>query len=948
MSLYRFIFLCLCIFFTSQLPVTAQEAEKKVIFEGTILDSKTGETLPVVVIHIKELNMWTTSNLEGAFSFKNIKPGTYTVTASCLGYKDYEMKMVLTKDVTNYKLRLEEVSLAISEVTVTAKSGGKLNSSYSINKTAIEHLQATSLTDIMQLLPGVLTFNPSLTKINQITIRDLPPITNGTAVPNTTNALGTAIIIDGAQLTNDVNMQTRSSDNNAFSTSSEGGIDTRQIPINNVESIEVISGVASAEYGDLTSGAVIVRTKAGRAPLEVGFKTDPNIKQVSATKGFALGGNKGFFNANMDYSYSNKDNRSPATTFNRITLGLGYSNTFNKERTPLSFNAKFNGHMTLDKQKEDPDMKQERLYKAEDKQASLNLYGNWMLNKSWITNLKYTVAGSYGKQYNYEKKWNSGSMQPTTSATESGPNVGTFLPAQYFSTFWVEGKPYTAQAKLVANLSGKYGAVYNSALVGAEWRVKGNNGDGKQYGQYQPASGLRPRSFKDIPAIHEYSFFAENKLTIPLSKQQSFELSTGVRLSNISTDAADYDVMVDPRFNGRLVLYDQKWKKSGLQHLSIRGGWGIQHKMPTMYYLYPDPRYTDRIAFQYINGDTTLAVYHTQVTPTDNPDLKTPISRNTEFGVDVNLFGIRASMVYYRENLKDAFSTSKQVIPFHWTRFKNLDIVTKPEYINGEIVYDGGKTVESYQDSIFISYDSPSNGNRIKKWGIEYTLDFGMIPAIRTSLIANGAYRYEKRTDQSPLMRDKSTTYYDYAGIYAGTDNGVDNGRIAQRFNTNLQIITHIPKLRFIVSLTMQCVWVDNSKRTFSYNGKNMIYMKDEAGNIVPGNPNKDSQHYKYINPTHYMDLAGNIREFTDEHAKMPEFQNLILSSKPKYLLQDNLDPYFMMNLHLTKEIGKHTTFSFYVNNLTNSSPKRYYRSTGQYQRMNSDISFGAELKLKF
>ena len=78
MSLYRFIFLCLCIFITSQLPVTAQEAEKKVKFEGTILDSKTGETLPVVVVHIKELNMWTTSNLEGVFTFKNIKPGTYT------------------------------------------------------------------------------------------------------------------------------------------------------------------------------------------------------------------------------------------------------------------------------------------------------------------------------------------------------------------------------------------------------------------------------------------------------------------------------------------------------------------------------------------------------------------------------------------------------------------------------------------------------------------------------------------------------------------------------------------------------------------------------------------------------------------------------------------------------------------------------------------------------
>lgn len=136
-----------------------------------------------------------------------------------------------------------------------------------------------------------------------------------------------------------------------------------------------------------------------------------------------------------------------------------------------------------------------------------------------------------------------------------------------------------------------------------------------------------------------------------------------------------------------------------------------------MYYLYPDPRYTDRISFQYIQGDTMLAVYHTQVTPTDNPHLKTPVSKNTEFGIDVHFFGIIGNIVYYHENLKDAFSISKQVIPFYWTRYKDLQEITKPQYINGQIVYDGDKTVESFQDSIFISYDRPSNGNRIKKWG---------------------------------------------------------------------------------------------------------------------------------------------------------------------------------------------------------------------------------------
>lgn len=217
MSFYCSIFLCSCIFFTNLTPATGQETEK-VTFGGVILDSQTEEKLPAVVINIKELDLWTISNQEGAFSFKNIKPGTYTVTASCLGYKNYELKMVLTQNVTNYKLRLQEATLAIPEVTVTARSSGKLNSSYSINETAIEHLQATSLTDVMQLLPGVLTFNPSLTKINQITIRDLPSITNGQTIPNQTNALGTAIIIDGAQLSNDANMQTQTSDNNAFPT----------------------------------------------------------------------------------------------------------------------------------------------------------------------------------------------------------------------------------------------------------------------------------------------------------------------------------------------------------------------------------------------------------------------------------------------------------------------------------------------------------------------------------------------------------------------------------------------------------------------------------------------------------------------------------------------------------------------------------------------------------
>ncbi|MFR7824841.1 MAG: TonB-dependent receptor plug domain-containing protein [Odoribacter splanchnicus] len=64
-----------------------------------------------------------------------------------------------------------------------------------------------------------------------------------------------------------------------------GGVDVRAISTDNIESIEVIRGIPSVEYGDLTSGAVIINSKAGREPFRLRFKTNENIYQVSAGKG---------------------------------------------------------------------------------------------------------------------------------------------------------------------------------------------------------------------------------------------------------------------------------------------------------------------------------------------------------------------------------------------------------------------------------------------------------------------------------------------------------------------------------------------------------------------------------------------------------------------------------------------------------------------------------------
>lgn len=943
----RLVFFYLCAFCCCSLSLRAQNMGK-VSFSGTVLAAANDEPIPAAVIYLVEPGLWTTTDKNGQFHLKGIPQGTVSVHISCLGMEEGKYTITLNRNIENFTIRLKETTLGLDEVVVTAQSGGKNHTSSLINRAAIDHVQAASLSDLMKLLPGVFSSNPNLNKINQITIRDLPSITNGTQNPTASNAIGVSIVLDGANLSNDMNMQTRSTSSSGFETAAEKGIDARQIATNSIESMEVIRGVASAEYGDLNSGSVLVKTKAGKSPYEVRFSTNPNLKLLTAGKGFDLQNDRGVMNLDLEYAYSNKDNRTPTTTFNRLTAGWRYSNTFNKEGAPFRLNAHLRGYLTQNKEHEDPDADNKLLYKSNASEISLNVHGTWALSKSWITSLRYVLAGTLGNQYNYEQREISASaMSATTSTMESGINPASFLPAKYRSVYKVEGRPFRTQVKLIATLSDRYGEIGNNLMIGAEWSMKGNNGEGKRYETYQPASGVRPNRFKDIPFIHEYAFFAEDKVTLPLGKQR-LEITPGIRLTNINTDAVDYDLIVDPRLNIRWTLTDKRHAPKGLKHLSLRGSWGIQHKMPTLYYLYPDTRYSDKLMFSYVQDNYQFGVFNTRVIDCSNPHLKTPQSTIFGVGADITLHGVKISLDYYDEKQRNAFNTERIVTPFSYTKFSDLTEVTSHiEYKDGQIHYND-KVLAGAERTDFISYDRPSNGSRNDKWGIEYVFDFGRIDALRTSLIMDGAYMYQRFHDESLQMAEKSYGTTNIIGIYPGTTNGAANGRIAERLNTTFRIVTHIPALRFVVSLDAQCVWIDNNQRTFSYKGKNLVYMKNAAGEIVPGDPGKNSTDIKCLNPVMYMDINGLTHEFTMEDALLPEFSNVPLVSANKFFLKDKLGSYFQLDLRLTKEIGKLATLAFYANNLASANPKKHYQSTNQYQKMNSEISFGAELKFKF
>lgn len=274
------------------LAVQAQSLQKVKVY-GTVYDISHKQKTPLdfASVSFPSYAMGTTTTKDGTYVLDNVPIGKTHMRIQYLGKLPIDTLVNITRDMKlDFSLRDENFKL--KEVTVTAKANeaGKATSS-SISRTAMDHMQATSLYDIMSLLPGGLSSNPTLNSAQQINIRQV----NTTSDNNSLNALGTAIIKDGAPISNNANLQALNptvaggSESLAGGAAPSGGVDVRSISTENIESVEVIRGIPSVEYGDLTSGAVIVHTKAGREPLRIKAKANPNVYQVSAGTGFDLG-----------------------------------------------------------------------------------------------------------------------------------------------------------------------------------------------------------------------------------------------------------------------------------------------------------------------------------------------------------------------------------------------------------------------------------------------------------------------------------------------------------------------------------------------------------------------------------------------------------------------------------------------------------------------------------
>jgi iron complex outermembrane recepter protein len=82
-SVFSIAFCIMCM----AIPSFAQENPCHITFHGHVSDASTNESLPGVIVEIKEKAMITVTDSNGIFQFSNICPGKYTFVCHFLGYK---------------------------------------------------------------------------------------------------------------------------------------------------------------------------------------------------------------------------------------------------------------------------------------------------------------------------------------------------------------------------------------------------------------------------------------------------------------------------------------------------------------------------------------------------------------------------------------------------------------------------------------------------------------------------------------------------------------------------------------------------------------------------------------------------------------------------------------------------------------------------------------------
>lgn len=882
---------------------------------GKVIDEKQ-KPLSNVSVSLIETNQLLVTNDNGQFRIvlPTYPPEELTLKLTMVGKQSIE-KVLTLKSLTNKEQTylMEDLNLSLSEIKINAvrTNKGVSNSSIIIGREAILQTPALSLADILNELPGKRILPPSLQNVQQINLR-----TNASGDHALSNANGVAILVDGNRMSNDANMQFNQLSGTGLSgslisgsyglgssKSSQpvnpfGGFDLRQIPVETIESIEVVSGVASAKYGDLTDGAVIVNRQAGVTPLYIRTQFRDGTSQFSVSKGEALNA-KSAINTSINFVNSNSDPRDKIKSYRRLNLGLMHSLKFGRDdrfRNTLSFDMGRN----LDGVKVDPDDRDSSRLKSVNNTYSISNRFNWEVGSGFIKSINWNASINTSKQETYKGILVNNAPFAYIESTEPGFYEGTYTNGNYYFENWIKGKPITANGDLNVNAGYNLGNISHVLSFGLNYSYSKNNGEGRIVDPARPLSStgytsvFRDYNFDMIHALHNIGAYIEDRFEHEVLGQP-MRWSIGLRL-----DRQNGLNSYSPRISNNYKL---------AEHWNLGLAFGLGYRAPSMALRYPGPVYQDFTLVNYFPNIPAENYYlaYTDVFKPDNSTLKP--SKSSSFELNLSNSGklINWSLsAYYKQN-RDGF-----------TSINHNRILSFPQY---EVIRNPGAKptlVEKGTKKYVWNATSTDNGLSSNNQGVELWLTTQKISALQTSFNVSSSFSRSESFSEGMLMESLSNwleqatndAYAIVAFYKRGTSRTI---QASSRMTAN----THIQPLSLMVRFSAEAFWYN---RTFTDNASN--------------------------NPLAYIDRAGNNIVISNFDPENPNYKHTIKDRGVVNSLNRQPKPYYNFHLSVSKEINKKLRFSFNAYNVFNYIPVYYLQNSNTIVTFNSPATFGAEISL--
>lgn len=906
-------------FFISGLCSALFAQTDKATVEGVVRDSD-GKPLSFATMFIAELGTGVSTDLEGKFRFTGTKGTEYTLNVSYLNHVDKEVK-VKAGSPEPLVIVLEEQSYELAEVVVMADYKKNQGSTAVINQQALEHIQPTSVADVLSLIPGGLFRESSATGFNRISLRQSGSDDN--------TSLGMAVVMDGIPQDNDgfrASIPGLSTDEYSDRLGMNRGIDLKTLSTDHIRKIEIVKGISSAKLGNLSSGVIQTTSKIGITPAQLRMKVDPLTKLIYLGKGFRISPKMGYLHTGIDYTSVYDDRRDPMSKYSRLTGQVTYNNSVDVGDKTLFLFFKLSEVYTLNQAKED-ELTQDynESFRNKHSRTGASFKAQMYDLGKIVDNVEFIASADYTYDLiDRNRLVQTGTPLPSPLATEEGESEGIYLPSTYYSPFQIENKPLSLLTQLNAESLFETRSFRHKVIYGLSWKRTKNYGEGVMVDMTRPPypgnnEYVRPVPNRSIPALSVGAAYAEEQLKHS-NRWFDFELNAGVRFTqmfNLDTKYTELrKLQVEPRINAALSFNIDLAGGKSLRNM-FRFGFGQENKLPTLDYIYPDRVYKDMIVLNaYTKQDDPFnhLITYTKIYDVTNNSLRPNRNTKYEAGWDVEYEGYSLSLTFFKEHSDRGFESVAEYSPVRYTRYVDP--------IDGQPIVGRRPEKEDYVAdpyATFVDMDIVRNSMKVEKKGLEYLLRFPKIIPLSTTVEINGAYYDTRYSSGAPLQYHPAFRDDDrpqpYVGIYRRQD--ITRQRI---FNTNLWFNTNIPRYKMIFTTFFQFIWLNEEMRI---NG-------DEY-------------------PSAYFDTDGRMHTVDDRILQSIKDGHTVWRHYHIYKedFSETLPVSLTVNFKVTKEFSRMIRASFFVNNILDINPL-YKNRYNQNVRVWQKSFFGAEMTFSF